>query len=135
MEVTYYLQFASFIAFFRVFIYIINFNYVTKCKISSFYWKQNEIKEISFQYTKLIFLFMLFKGIIFIYSSFLKNNNEKFNISLISFIFDLYLWLNMIYYKLFPHLYSYKVILPATNSAFTVQSIITLSFIIFYFFT
>lgn len=135
MLVQYYLQFASFIALFRVFIYIINFNNVTKCKISSLYWKQNEIKEISFILSKILGLFMLFKGIIFGYCSLLKNINEQYNISLISFIFDLYIWLNMIYYKLFPHLYKNKVFLPTTTAAFTIQSILTLSFIYFYLFT
>ena len=133
MLVTRYLQFVSLIAFFRVIIYFINLEFVTKIKINKKYYNNKQIKELSISYTTLIRLFMLFKGVIFLNSSFLSSKKEQFNYCIISIIFDLFVWIQLIrkYFFIKKKITNEEIFVPPTTAVIIVQSLLVVSFIIF----
>jgi hypothetical protein len=71
---------------------------------------------------------MLLKGVIFSYCSFLRNNDERDAIALISFGFDLWMWLKMIG-RLSKSERPPKVLTPPTTPALTIQSILMMSYL------
>lgn len=129
-----YLLFASSIAFFRVGVYLLYPKTVTQVKIASQAWEDVRIQEISFAYTNTIRTLMLFKGVIFLYCSYMKDTQGRDAIALISFGFDLWMWFMMIR-KMFSKTQgdgSLKALLPPTTSAMTIQSILTTSYLFFF---
>jgi hypothetical protein len=132
-----YLLFASFIAFFRVGIYIFRWKAVTQVKIDPKAWEDPKIQEVAYAFTYMIRTMMLLKGIVFSYSSFLKNSEERDVLALISFGFDLYMLLNMIRkYQISKskdkggESSKSQVVLPAATPGMIIQSILTLSYLL-----
>jgi hypothetical protein len=129
-----YLLFSSATAIFRVGMYILNPLAVTKCKISEKAWKEQDIQELAYGYTNVIRMLMLLKAVVFGYGSYLSSPQERDIIAWISVGFDAYTWANMIRKKFFGGKQTSQVLLPPTNAAMTVQSILTASFLVFYSF-
>jgi hypothetical protein len=124
-----YLLFASSVAFFRVGVYIFRWKTVTQVKIAPKAWEDEDprIQEVAYAFTYMIRTIMLLKGVVFSYSSFLRNGDDRDAVALISFGFDLWMWLNMVR----KHLWKpSKVVLPPSTPAMTIQSCLTLSYLI-----
>jgi hypothetical protein len=130
-----YLLFASATAVFRVGMYLLTPETVTKVKISAKAWADKDIQELAYGYTNVIRLFMLLKAIVFGYCSYLSSPNERDVIAWISFGFDAYTWSQMIRKRFFPSgKQTSRVLLPPTTAAMTVQSLLMSSFLVFYSF-
>jgi hypothetical protein len=127
-----YLLFASSVAFFRVGVYILRPKTVTQIKIDPKAWEDPRIQEISYAYTNTIRTLMLLKGVIFSYCSSFRSNEERDAIALISFGFDIWMWLMMVG-RLFSKTEGGppKALLPPTTSAMTIQTVLTTSYLFF----
>ena len=86
---TYYLRCVALFSAFRVVIYIINLELVTRVKISKADWENLRIRELAYTWTKQIQNLMTFRTLVFGLGSFLRNREERNVLALLSFCTDL----------------------------------------------
>ena len=88
---TYYLRFVACLSAFRVCVYILNLEMVTKVKIAKKDWEDPRVRDIAFMWTKQIRTFMTMRTLIFGAGSYLRNREERNILAAVSFSFDVYM--------------------------------------------
>ena len=88
---TYYLRGVAFMSAFRVCMYFLNLELVTKVKIAKGDWEDRRVRELAYAWTKQIRLFMIMRTVTFGLGSCLRNRDERNVLAAVSFLFDLYM--------------------------------------------
>ena len=113
----YYLYYVTLVGLFRTLVYIFAKDNVGKVKVTDVAWNNPITREVVHSMTRLILMLMFFKSIIFGWGSTLKRKKDRDNLSIISFIFDLFLILPLSQ-NLFIERDSEKKAISTTDKAF-----------------
>lgn len=113
----YYLYYVTLVGLFRTIVYIFAKDNVGKVKVTDVAWNNPITREVVHSMTRLILMLMFFKSIIFGWGTTLKRKKDRDNLSIISFIFDLFLIIPLSQ-KLFIDKDSEKKAISTTDKAF-----------------
>lgn len=90
-----YLILASAFSLFRFIMYHLRHEYVTKVKITPVAWQNSDVRDIAFQYTAQIRLFMGFRALVYGWGASLIETPISCQLAYISLFVDIYLLLNL----------------------------------------
>lgn len=91
-----YLRYVAAVSIFRVIVYFVDLDSVSKAKVKKEAWEDPNIREITRAYCAVVRMMMGLRSAICLWALFLQDGTQKDNFCLINVAFDLHLMYNVI---------------------------------------